>query len=74
MNINVWKKGTLIRRHRIPKPANENGQHFIVSDLNVGQEITFYSKTFKITGCDKFTRVNPNQKNNLFIKSKTRNS
>ncbi|KAI9105373.1 hypothetical protein DFS34DRAFT_6512 [Phlyctochytrium arcticum] len=49
-------QGTLIRRHRIPKAESELGQHYIVSDFNVGQEVTFYSRTFKIVGCDKFTR------------------
>lgn len=48
-------QGTLIRRHRIPKDQ-VSGQHFIVSDLIVGAEITFYSRTFQIVGCDKFTR------------------
>ncbi|KAJ3077039.1 EF-hand domain-containing member C2 [Podochytrium sp. JEL0797] len=49
-------QGTLIRRHRIPKGSSSNGQHFIISDLNVADEVTFYSRTFKIVGCDQFTR------------------
>lgn len=49
--------GTLIRRHRIPKPDSEIGQHYTVAYFNVGKEVTFYAKTFKIVGCDKFTRV-----------------
>lgn len=49
--------GTLIRRHRIPKVESVEGQHFIVSDLNVNHEVTFYGRTFKIVGCDNFTRV-----------------
>ena len=49
-------QGTLIRRHRIPRPGATNGQHFLVSDFNVDKEITFYSRTFKIVGCDQFTR------------------
>ncbi|KAI9358593.1 hypothetical protein DFJ73DRAFT_144854 [Zopfochytrium polystomum] len=48
-------QGTLIRRHRIPRNA-ENGQHYIISDLNVEKEVTFYARTFKIVGCDEFTR------------------
>ena len=47
--------GTLLRRHRIPK--SENGQHFIVSDLNVGKSVEFYSRCFTITGCDEFTKT-----------------
>ncbi|KAJ3214155.1 EF-hand domain-containing member C2 [Dinochytrium kinnereticum] len=49
-------QGTLIRRHRIPKSENGSGQHYIVKDLNVDKEVTFYSRTFKIVGCDDFTR------------------
>ncbi|KAJ3159629.1 EF-hand domain-containing member C2 [Geranomyces michiganensis] len=49
-------QGTLIRRHRITKPESANGQHYTVADFNVGQEVTFYSRTFKIVGCDQFTK------------------
>ncbi|KAI8926800.1 hypothetical protein BC831DRAFT_455064 [Entophlyctis helioformis] len=49
-------QGTLIRRHRIPKASSEINQHYTVSDFNVGNEVTFYSRTFKIVGCDEFTR------------------
>ncbi|KAJ3292887.1 EF-hand domain-containing member C2, partial [Borealophlyctis nickersoniae] len=49
-------QGTLIRRHRIPLPNNEQGQHYTVKDFNVGREVTFYARTFKIVGCDAFTR------------------
>ncbi len=50
-------QGTLIRRQRIPNSEFTTGQHFIVSDINVGKEVTFFAKTFKIVGCDAFTRV-----------------
>ncbi|KAL2913595.1 hypothetical protein HK105_206897 [Polyrhizophydium stewartii] len=49
-------QGTLIRRHRIPKATSEISQHYTVSDFNVKKEVTFYSRTFKIVGCDDFTR------------------
>lgn len=49
-------QGTLIRRHRIPKPDSPKGQHYTINDFNVGKEATFYSKTFKLIGCDAFTR------------------
>ncbi|TPX75244.1 hypothetical protein CcCBS67573_g03509 [Chytriomyces confervae] len=49
-------QGTLVRRHRIPKGSALNGQHYTISDLNVENEVTFYSRTFKIVGCDQFTR------------------
>jgi hypothetical protein len=50
-------QGTLIRRHRIPKSDSLNGQHFTVTDFNVGNQVTFYSRTIKLVGCDEFTRV-----------------
>ncbi|KAI8614274.1 hypothetical protein BC830DRAFT_1169572 [Chytriomyces sp. MP71] len=49
-------QGTLIRRHRIQNRQDTNGQHYTVTDFNVDKEVTFYSKTFKIIGCDDFTR------------------
>lgn len=48
-------QGTLIRRHRIPRPPPHDDEFYTVEDFNVGQEITLYSRTFKITGCDEFT-------------------
>jgi hypothetical protein len=50
-------QGTLIRRHRIPHENSTVGQHFTIQDINVEGEVTFYAKTFKIVGCDEFTRV-----------------
>eukprot|EP00959_Pyramimonas_sp_CCMP1952_P349968 7332587-Pyramimonas_sp.AAC.1 len=44
--------GVFLKRHRIPK----DGAFFAVEDLNVGTEVTFYARTFHITGCDPFTR------------------
>jgi len=48
-------QGTLIRRHRIPLPPPDDEQFYTVENFNIGQEITLYSRTFKITGCDDFT-------------------
>ncbi|KAJ3078719.1 EF-hand domain-containing member C2, partial [Rhizoclosmatium hyalinum] len=49
-------QGTLIRRHRIPMSSSNKSQHYTISDLNVDKEVTFYGRTFKIVGCDHFTR------------------
>ncbi|KAI9343610.1 hypothetical protein BDR26DRAFT_858407 [Obelidium mucronatum] len=49
-------QGTLIRRHRIPKNNSAIGQHYTITDLNVEKEVTFYGRTFKLVGCDQFTR------------------
>ena len=47
--------GTLIRRHRIPRPAPHDDTFYTVEDFNVGREISLYSRVFKLTNCDDFT-------------------
>ncbi|KAL4715967.1 hypothetical protein ACJJTC_013267 [Scirpophaga incertulas] len=49
-------QGTLISRQRIRIP-HSNDLYYDVLDLNIGQEVTFYGKVFKIIDCDNFTRV-----------------
>lgn len=49
-------QGTLIRRHRVPKPAPDDDKFYTVQDLNVGAELTFYARTFALTSCDEFTK------------------
>ncbi|KAG5456785.1 MAG: hypothetical protein BJ554DRAFT_3370, partial [Olpidium bornovanus] len=53
-----WEEaeGVLICRHRIPLPDSKTRQHYTVTNFNVGREVTFYCRTFLITGCDVFTR------------------
>lgn len=50
-------QGTLIARQRIrfPPPMDEN--FYDIIDFNVGRSVEFFGKVFKITSCDKFTRV-----------------
>lgn len=48
-------QGTLIRRHRIPLPAPGDEEFYTVEHFNVGKEMNFYSRIFKITGSDEFT-------------------
>ena len=55
MNYYVPHTGTIIRRHRIPKPPPNDDDFYTVEDLNVGVELNLYSKVFKVTGCDEFT-------------------
>eukprot|EP00736_Rhodelphis_marinus_P011183 Rmarinus@m.20098 len=48
-------QGVMLRRHNIPK---EDGQGFYhCTDLNIGNEVTFYGKTFRIVDCDQATRA-----------------
>ncbi|XP_031554870.1 EF-hand domain-containing family member C2-like [Actinia tenebrosa] len=48
-------QGTLIRRHRIPLPPPGDEEFYTVEHFNVGKKMNFYSRIFKITGCDEFT-------------------
>ncbi|XP_034832363.1 EF-hand domain-containing family member C2-like [Maniola hyperantus] len=49
-------QGTLIRRQRIRLPFSYD-LYYDVLDLNIGREVTFFGKVFKIVNCDNFTRV-----------------
>ncbi|XP_046566308.1 EF-hand domain-containing family member C2-like isoform X2 [Haliotis rubra] len=49
-------QGTLIRRHRVPKPPPHDDVFYTVEDFNIGVELNLYSKVFKITGSDEFTQ------------------
>ncbi|XP_031332726.1 EF-hand domain-containing family member C2-like isoform X2 [Photinus pyralis] len=49
-------QGTLLARARVRFPAPMNANFYDVMDLNVGNEVEFYGRVYKITDCDKFTR------------------
>ena len=40
--------GTLIRRHRVPRPAPSDDTYYTVEDFNVGKQITLYGRIFSI--------------------------
>ncbi|XP_025079463.1 EF-hand domain-containing family member C2-like isoform X2 [Pomacea canaliculata] len=48
-------QGTIIHRHRIPKPPPDDDKFYTVEDFNVGIELNLYSKVFRIVDCDDFT-------------------
>lgn len=48
-------QGTLIRRHRVPRPPPHDDTFYTVEDLNINKEIIMYSRKFCITDCDEFT-------------------
>lgn len=48
--------GTIVRRHRIPRPPPNDSTFYTVEDLNVGNELLIYARRFKLTDCDEFTR------------------
>ncbi|VDQ02468.1 unnamed protein product [Trichobilharzia regenti] len=47
--------GKLVRRHRIPK--NDVGDCYNWRDLNLGISLPIYGRVYRITNCDKFTKV-----------------
>jgi len=47
--------GTIVRRHRVQRPGAGDGQCYTVEDLNVGRELTIYSRQFQLVDCDQFT-------------------
>eukprot|EP00929_Paragymnodinium_shiwhaense_P075599 TRINITY_DN3866_c0_g4_i1.p1 TRINITY_DN3866_c0_g4~~TRINITY_DN3866_c0_g4_i1.p1 ORF type:complete len:745 (+),score=213.71 TRINITY_DN3866_c0_g4_i1:102-2336(+) len=46
-------QGTLIRRHRLPKP---DGGYISPEDLAVNKDLNVYARTIRLTDCDPFTR------------------
>jgi hypothetical protein len=51
-----YNQGTIINRHRVPRPRPYDDTFYTVEDFNIQKEIEFYGKKFKITNCDAFTR------------------
>ncbi|KAK1937860.1 EF-hand domain-containing family member C2 [Phytophthora citrophthora] len=52
-------QGNFVKRHRIPMPESDdrgNMQFFALHHLNVGEELTFYGRTFHLYSADEFTR------------------
>jgi hypothetical protein len=45
-------QGVLIKRQRLPKNSTD---FYCIKDFNLGINITFYGKTFRIVSCDEFT-------------------
>ncbi|KAL8591777.1 hypothetical protein ACOMHN_032319 [Nucella lapillus] len=46
-------QGKLIMRQRLPK--NDRGDNWHWKDFNMGINVTFYGKVFRVVNCDKFT-------------------
>ena len=47
--LHAFNVGTLIRRHRIHKPAPEDDLFYTVEDFNVGKQIIMHGRPFQIT-------------------------
>nr|CAD7430589.1 unnamed protein product [Timema monikensis] len=50
-------QGTLISRQRIPFPAPRDSDFYDMINFNVNREVELFGRVFKITNCDRFTRV-----------------
>lgn len=47
-------QGAFLRRHRVPRA---DGMGFVgPDDFRCGEQITIYGRTYRVTGCDRFTR------------------
>ena len=55
MNV-VYVTGTILNRHRVPKPAPDDDQYYRADDLNIGVELNLHSRVVKLVNCDDFTR------------------
>jgi len=49
-------EGTIMNRHRVPKPPPDEDQFYRADDLNIGMELNFHSRVVKLVNCDEFTR------------------
>jgi len=47
-------QGKLIKRQRLPKSDQGNCWHW--TDLNLGMDVVFYGRTFRLINCDNFSR------------------
>ncbi|XP_002739739.1 EF-hand domain-containing protein 1-like [Saccoglossus kowalevskii] len=47
-------QGKLIKRQRLPK--NDQGDHWHWKDFNLGINVTFYGKIFRVIDCDQFSK------------------
>jgi hypothetical protein len=48
-------QGVFLKKQKVP---NGKGGWIEVSDFQLGKDLTIFSHTFHICGCDVFTRVN----------------
>lgn len=48
-------QGVFLKRHKVPKPGQSN-ELYTERDLKCGSDLDVYSRVFRITDCDEFTR------------------
>lgn len=56
--MHITYTGRFIKRQRIPLPGcdQDTGPYYKITDIVVGETVTFYGKEMKIIGVDNFTR------------------
>lgn len=56
--MHITYTGRFIKRQRIPLPGcdQDTGPYYKITDIVVGDTVTFYGKEMKIIGVDNFTR------------------
>lgn len=50
-------QGTLVKRHRMPKPKDQGGGYYTHEDLKCGTNVNIYGRVFRLVDCDDFTRA-----------------
>lgn len=51
-----FPQGTILKRHRVPLPAPNDDRFYTYDLFNVGAEVSFYGRVYKLIDCDPFTR------------------
>lgn len=51
-----YPQGTILKRHRVPLPAPNDDRFYTYDLFNVGAEVSFYGRVYKLIDCDPFTR------------------
>jgi hypothetical protein len=51
-----FPQGTILKRHRVPLPAPNDDRFYTFDQFNVGAEVSFYGRVYKLIDCDPFTR------------------
>lgn len=51
-----FPQGTILKRHRVPLPAPNDDRSYTYDQFNVGSEVSFYGRVYKLIDCDPFTR------------------
>ncbi|KAJ3395881.1 EF-hand domain-containing protein 1 [Lobulomyces angularis] len=64
---------TFIKRQRLPKEVSGDNlpqSYYSIRDFNIGINVTFYTRTFRIIGCDKFTENYMTQTEGIVLNEK----